>query len=80
MGNKKILLKKNKFKYTDDRDQLPPSFAGKDKASIVKEKSTLRSLNVTFPQAKDNLLVHSYHITAKKQGNRGARRRFHRIF
>ncbi|MED4635548.1 metallophosphoesterase [Peribacillus frigoritolerans] len=59
--------KKNKFKYTDDRDQLSPSFAGKDEASIVKEKSTLRSLNVTFPQAKDNVLVHSYHITAKNK-------------
>ncbi|MBR8645886.1 fibronectin type III domain-containing protein [[Brevibacterium] frigoritolerans] len=46
---------------------MSPSFAGKDKASIVKEKSTLRSLNVTFPQAKDNVLVHSYHITAKNK-------------
>lgn len=56
--------KVNKYKYTEDRDQKNPKFKSKDKASILAEKSTLRSLNVTFSQATDNLLVHSYRIKA----------------
>lgn len=61
----KYPAKTNKFKYTEDRDHINPVFANKAKASIVEEKSTLRSLNIEFPQATDNLLVHSYQIKAK---------------
>jgi len=59
--------KKKDFKYTEDRDQKHPTFKTKDEASIIKEKSTLRSLTIEFPQATDNLLVHSYHIKAKNK-------------
>jgi 3',5'-cyclic AMP phosphodiesterase CpdA len=54
----------NKYKYTENRDQEKPNFKSKDEASIVAEKSTLRSLNIAFPQATDNLFVHSYRIKA----------------
>ncbi|GAA0434036.1 hypothetical protein GCM10008934_24350 [Virgibacillus salarius] len=61
----KYPAKKNKFNYTEDRDHINPVFPTKADASIIEEKSTLRSLTIEFPQATDNLLVHSYQIKAK---------------
>ncbi|MBM7588039.1 3',5'-cyclic AMP phosphodiesterase CpdA [Bacillus pakistanensis] len=57
--------KSKKFKYTEDRDDKNPTFRKKDRATIVENQTTLNSLTVEFPQAKDNLLVHSYEINAK---------------
>lgn len=67
----KFPAKTNKFQYTEDRDHLQPGFAQRDELSLVKEATTLTSMAVTVPQAKDNLLVHAYEVTAKnkKTGN-----------
>ncbi len=56
---------KEDFKYTDDRDQESPYF---DKHSnLVVNQTTTNSLNISFPQAFDNLLTHSYQVTATNQ-------------
>ncbi|WP_257350898.1 metallophosphoesterase [Pseudalkalibacillus decolorationis] len=54
-----------KFKYIENRDDKQPKFKQHDKLSIIEKESQLRSLTVQFPQAKDNLNVHSYRIKAK---------------
>ncbi|MFA1820022.1 metallophosphoesterase [Virgibacillus oceani] len=58
---------KEDFKYTDDRDQESPYFH-RD-ANISVSQMTTDSLNISFPQAFDNLLTHSYQVTAKNQQN-----------
>ena len=58
----------NGFKYTEDRDQIPPHFTGNAMASIDKKKITNTSLTIILTQAKDNLLVHDYRIVAKVEG------------
>lgn len=56
---------KEDFKYTDDRDQESPYF-DKD-ADLSVSQITTNSLNISFPQALDNLLTHSYQVTATNQ-------------
>src|SRR5699024_12182035 len=55
------------FTYTDDRDQENPYFEDNAFISIKHDKTTTSSVNVNFTQAKDNLLTHSYKITATNQ-------------
>ncbi|WP_164667725.1 metallophosphoesterase family protein [Virgibacillus doumboii] len=56
---------KEDFKYTDDRDQESPYFS-KDSILSVSEFNS-NSLDLSFPQAVDNLLTHSYQVTAINQ-------------
>ncbi|MBC6975328.1 metallophosphoesterase [Bacillus sp. Xin] len=55
--------KKESFKHVENRDKEKPSFEkhAKLKASNVTESS----VTATFPQAVDNLLVHSYRLQAR---------------
>ncbi|QHS23786.1 phosphatase [Virgibacillus sp. MSP4-1] len=53
------------FKYTDDRDQVSPYFYEDSNIDIT--ETTTNSLSISFPQAFDNLLTHSYQVTAKNQ-------------
>ncbi|MFJ5716049.1 metallophosphoesterase family protein [Neobacillus sp. NPDC093127] len=56
--------KKNKFKYTEDRDKKAPFFTNDALISIVHDKTAASGLAVMFTQAKDDLLVHDYKISA----------------
>lgn len=56
---------KEDFKYTDDRDQESPYFDKDSNLSVG--QLTTNSLNISFPQAFDNLLTHSYKVTAMNQ-------------
>lgn len=56
---------KEGFKYTDDRDQESPYF-DKDANLSVSQIST-NNLNISFTQAFDNVLTHSYQVTATNQ-------------
>ncbi|UOQ91882.1 fibronectin type III domain-containing protein [Halobacillus shinanisalinarum] len=56
---------KEDFKYTDDRDQESPYFDNDSNLSV--SQITTNSLNISFPQAFDNLLTHSYQVTAMNQ-------------
>ncbi|TFJ92010.1 FIMAH domain-containing protein [Lentibacillus salicampi] len=53
------------FKYTDNRDQESPYFDKNANPSV--SRLTVNSLNISFPQAFDNLLTHSYQVTAINQ-------------
>ena len=61
----KYPAKKNKFKYTDTRDEVNPHFPKEASLSVVQEKTTTTDLEIMFTQAKDNTLVHSYKVVAK---------------
>jgi hypothetical protein len=56
--------KKNKFKYTEDRDKKAPFFTNDALISIVHDKTAASGLAVMFTQAKDDLLIHDYKISA----------------
>lgn len=56
---------KEDFEYTEDRDQEKPYF--ENDAEISVNKVEAKSLNISFTQAFDNLLTHSYKVTAKNQ-------------
>ncbi|EOO21307.1 MULTISPECIES: LamG-like jellyroll fold domain-containing protein [Bacillus] len=55
--------KKETFTHVEDRDKEKPYFA-KD-AKLAVSNVTENAATVTFPQAVDNLLVHSYRLQAK---------------
>ncbi|SCM92442.1 Uncharacterized protein BWINRASL_00768 [Bacillus mycoides] len=55
--------KKETFTHVEDRDKEKPSFAKAAKLSV--SNVTENAATVTFPQAVDNLLVHSYRVQAK---------------
>lgn len=57
----KTPVKSKHFNYMEDRDAKAPKFKQQDRASVA---TGLDSAEVTFPQARDNLLVHSYRLTA----------------
>jgi 3',5'-cyclic AMP phosphodiesterase CpdA len=61
----KYPVKDHKFDYTETRDQINPSFPKHASISVVEEKTTASSLEIQFTQAVDNLLLHSYKVTAK---------------
>jgi 3',5'-cyclic AMP phosphodiesterase CpdA len=61
----KLPVQKKKFEYTETRDQINPTFPKEASISIVKENTTANSLEIKFSQAVDNLLLHSYKVTAK---------------
>ncbi|CAH0343816.1 metallophosphoesterase [Bacillus sp. CECT 9360] len=63
----KYPFKTNTFKFTDTRDQIKPSFPKKADISIVENKTTSTSTAIKFTQATDNLLLHSYKVTAKEK-------------
>jgi hypothetical protein len=69
-GNKK------EFKYTADRDKKPPFFTNHAMLSIVNEKTTVTGLTIMFTQAKDNLLVHDYKVTATNVATKEVAREF----
>ncbi|QGQ45600.1 metallophosphoesterase family protein [Metabacillus sediminilitoris] len=56
---------KNKFKYTEDRDNKAPFFTKDAMISIDHEKTAVTSLAIMLTQAKDNLLVHDYRVVAR---------------
>lgn len=56
-------LKKETFTHVEDRDKEKPSFVKDAKLSV--SNVTENAATVTFPQAVDNLLVHSYRVQAK---------------
>lgn len=55
--------KKETFKHVEDRDKEKPSF--KKDAKLTVSNVTESSVTATFPQAVDNLLVHSYRLQAR---------------
>ncbi|RWS40333.1 acid phosphatase [Bacillus mycoides] len=55
--------KKETFTHVEDRDKEKPSFTKDAKLSV--SNVTENAATVTFPQAVDNLLVHSYRVQAK---------------
>lgn len=57
--------KKDKFKYTEDRDNKAPFFTKDAMISIDHEKTAVTSLAIMLTQAKDNLLVHDYRVVAR---------------
>ncbi|PHA44173.1 LamG-like jellyroll fold domain-containing protein [Bacillus pseudomycoides] len=57
--------KKESFKYTEDRDKEKPTFL--QDAKLKLSNITETSVTATFPQAVDNLLVHSYRLQAKEK-------------
>jgi 3',5'-cyclic AMP phosphodiesterase CpdA len=61
----KLPVKAKKFNYTETRDQINPYFPKDASISVVEEATTANSLGITFTQAVDNLLLHSYKVTAK---------------
>ncbi|HZG71436.1 MAG TPA: metallophosphoesterase, partial [Chondromyces sp.] len=65
-------INKNEFVYTEKRDQIKPEFLMGSYIRQHKEKTTANSLEVSFTQAVDNLLVHSYKVivTERKTGKR----------
>ena len=61
---------KNNFKYTDKRrNKKAPYFTKDAMLSIVNEQTTAGSLAIMLTQAKDDLLVHDYKITARYAEN-----------
>ncbi|SFB08689.1 3',5'-cyclic AMP phosphodiesterase CpdA [Lentibacillus halodurans] len=60
----KTPAKTNKFKYTSDRDNKKPYFKKGSSVSINQDKTTSTELYAEFQQASDNILVHSYQVTA----------------
>ncbi|MGQ0422466.1 fibronectin type III domain-containing protein, partial [Bacillus sp. HC-Mk] len=54
---------KETFTHVEDRDKEKPYFA-KD-AKLAVSNVTANAATVTFPQALDNLLVHSYRVQAR---------------
>ncbi|QDI92333.1 phosphatase [Salicibibacter halophilus] len=52
------------FEYTSNRDNENPYFEKGSSATIIEDKTTSTELFVEFDQASDNLLVHSYEVTA----------------
>jgi 3',5'-cyclic AMP phosphodiesterase CpdA len=63
----KLPVKANQFDYTETRDQINPFFPKDASISAVEEKTTASSLEITFTQAVDNLLLHSYKVTVKEK-------------
>jgi 3',5'-cyclic AMP phosphodiesterase CpdA len=63
----KLPVQKKKFEYTETRDQINPTFPKEASISIVKENTAANSLEIKFSQAVDNLLLHSYKVTAKEK-------------
>ncbi|AIE78299.1 Purple acid phosphatase/fibronectin domain protein [Bacillus cereus] len=59
----KLPAKKDTFTHIEDRDKEKPYFA-KD-AKLAVSNVTEKAATVTFPQALDNLLVHSYRVQAR---------------
>lgn len=59
----KLPSKKDTFTYVEDRDKERPHFA-KD-AKLAVSNVTENAATVTFMQALDNLLVHSYRVQAR---------------
>ncbi len=59
----KLPAKKDTFTHVEDRDKEKPYFA-KD-AKLAVSNVTENAATVTFPQALDNLLVHSYRVQAR---------------
>lgn len=59
----KLPAKKETFTHVEDRDKEKPYFA-KD-AKLAVSNVTENAATVTFPQALDNLLVHSYRVQAR---------------
>ncbi|MGI2747703.1 LamG-like jellyroll fold domain-containing protein [Bacillus cytotoxicus] len=57
--------KKDTFKYVENRDQDKPSFEQDEKLMV--SNITENSATVTFPQATDHLLVHSYRLQAREK-------------
>jgi 3',5'-cyclic AMP phosphodiesterase CpdA len=57
----------NQFDYTETRDQIKPSFPKDSSISVAEEKTTASSLEITFTQAVDNLLLHSYKVNTKEK-------------
>nr|WP_243526880.1 FN3 and LamG domain-containing metallophosphoesterase family protein [Bacillus pseudomycoides] len=57
--------KKESFKYTEDRDKEKPAFL--QDAKLKLSNITETSVTAAFPQAVDNLLVHSYRLQAKEK-------------
>ncbi|MFC3885019.1 metallophosphoesterase [Bacillus songklensis] len=60
-------VKDDEFDYTETRDQIKPFFPKDASISIAEEKTTASSLEIKFTQAVDNLLLHSYKVTAKEK-------------
>ncbi|HZG59226.1 MAG TPA: metallophosphoesterase [Anoxybacillus sp.] len=60
-------VKANQFDYTETKDSIKPFFPKDASISVVEEKTTARSLEIMFTQAVDNLLLHSYKVTAKEK-------------
>ncbi|RAK18194.1 3',5'-cyclic AMP phosphodiesterase CpdA [Anoxybacillus vitaminiphilus] len=60
-------VKVNQFDYTETRDPIKPSFPKDASISAAEEKITASSLEITFTQAVDNLLLHSYKVNAKEK-------------
>jgi hypothetical protein len=63
----KLPVKANKFVYTETKDQINPFFPKDANISVIEEKTTASSLEIMFTQAVDNLLLHSYKLTAKEK-------------
>ena len=59
----KLPAKKETFTHVEDRDKEKPYFAKDAKLSV--SNVTENAATVTFPQALDNLLVHSYRVQAR---------------
>ncbi|HHP0974279.1 TPA: LamG-like jellyroll fold domain-containing protein [Bacillus anthracis] len=59
----KLPAKKETFTHVEDRDKEKPSFSTDAKLSV--SNVTENAATVTFPQALDNLLVHSYRVQAR---------------
>ncbi|MFF2455362.1 metallophosphoesterase family protein [Peribacillus simplex] len=57
--------KKDKFKYTEDRDNKAPFFTKNAMISIDHDKTTVTSLAIMLTQAKDDLIVHDYKVVAR---------------
>lgn len=55
--------KKESFTHVENRDKEKPSFDGNAKLKISNVTET--SVTATFPQAQDNLLLHSYRLQAR---------------
>ncbi|GGB44296.1 hypothetical protein GCM10011409_22330 [Lentibacillus populi] len=58
---------KEHFKYTNDRDPENPYFEDDATITVNQNETTTSGLNIAFTQATDNLLTHSYKVTAKNQ-------------
>jgi 3',5'-cyclic AMP phosphodiesterase CpdA len=63
----KLPVKDHPFVYTETRDQVKPAFTKDARISATEEKTTANSLEITFTQAVDNLLVQSYKVTVKEK-------------